>query len=81
MMKQKTELIKLDALKAFDRVEWTYQFSRLQNLSYGDKLTKLMAKLYGGSNVIVRTNGTNSVLFQLHRVREDKSALNLLSCL
>ncbi len=60
-------LIALDAEKAFDRVEWDYLFFTLGKFGFGEKFVSWVRLLYASPQAMVRTNGTNSEYFCLHR--------------
>ena len=60
-------LVALDAEKAFDRVEWDYLFFTLGKFGFGEKFVSWVRLLYASPQALVRTNGTNSEYFQLHR--------------
>ena len=55
-------LTALDAEKAFDRVGWDYLF-----FYFGEKFVSWVRLLYASPQAMVRTNGTNSEYFRLHR--------------
>jgi hypothetical protein len=49
--------VKLDMIKAYDRVEWAYLQGILQKLGFGEQLVSLVMRCVGTVNFQIKVNG------------------------
>ena len=54
---KKMAILSLDALKAFDWVEWKFMFDLLEKLNMGKNFIKVLKELYTGAGAVVLING------------------------
>lgn len=59
--------VSLDVEKAFDQVEWKYQFFDLPKYGFGPMIVNWIRALYYKPTATVKTNGIKSNPFELHR--------------
>lgn len=60
-------LLKLDIMKAFDKIEWRFLLSLLHHLGFGGLLTAFLEATYGSASSAVLINGRMSTSFLLSR--------------
>jgi hypothetical protein len=63
----KTNILSLDAEKAFDRVNWKFLFATLHKFGFGDLFINWLKILYNSPTACVRTNNQISSSFCLQR--------------
>lgn len=66
----------LDAMKAFDRLEWSYLWSVLEAMSFGNTFISMIKTLYSSSSAQVLTGQTYSSLFSVSRSSSQGCALS-----
>jgi hypothetical protein len=65
--KQNGIILKIDFEKAYDKVNWQFLYSMLQQKGFGDKWSDWVMKTVKGGKVAIRTNGMIGPYFSTHK--------------